>query len=74
MALLYMSTRLIVNMTQVYFPMYLTDTLELDKSSIALVPLISYISGFLATFPLRYLNRKFGSYVILSSFTPLHFV
>lgn len=30
-AVLYMSTRLIVNMTQVYMPMYLTDTLALDK-------------------------------------------
>ena len=28
---LYMCTRLIVNMTQVYLPMYLTDTLELNK-------------------------------------------
>ena len=30
-ALLYMSTRLIVNISQVYLPMYLTDTLKLDK-------------------------------------------
>lgn len=30
-ALLYMCTRLIVNMTQVYLPMYLTDTLQLSK-------------------------------------------
>ena len=26
-----MSTRLIVNMTQVYLPMYITDTIQLDK-------------------------------------------
>lgn len=32
--LLYMCTRLIVNMTQVYMPMYLTDTLQLDKVSV----------------------------------------
>lgn len=30
-AVLYMCTRLIVNMTQVYMPMYLTDTLQLNK-------------------------------------------
>lgn len=30
-AVLYMCTRLIVNMAQVYLPMYLTDTLQLDK-------------------------------------------
>ena len=34
LGLLYMCTRLIVNMTQVYLPMYLTDTLQLDKVNI----------------------------------------
>jgi hypothetical protein len=57
-----MSTRLIVNMTQVYLPMYITDTLELDKSQIAMIPFICYISGFCATFPLRYLSRYLGTY------------
>ena len=31
MAVVYMFTRLIVNMTQVYLPMFLTDTLKLNK-------------------------------------------
>ncbi len=31
LAVLYMCTRLTVNMTQVYLPMYITDTLQLDK-------------------------------------------
>jgi hypothetical protein len=30
-AVLFMCTRLIINMTQVYLPMYLTDTIYLDK-------------------------------------------
>ncbi len=63
MGFLYMCTRLIVNMTQVYLPMYLTDTLLLDKSSIALFPLICYTSGFLSTFPLRILSKYLGYYV-----------
>lgn len=63
MGLLYMCTRLIVNMTQVYLPMYLTDTLELEKSSIALFPLICYASGFISTFPLRYISKYLGYYV-----------
>lgn len=63
MALLYLSTRLIVNMTQVYLPMFVTDTLSLDKTSIAIIPLICYTSGFISTFPLRYLSKKLGSYV-----------
>lgn len=63
LAILYMCTRLIVNMTQVYLPMYITDTLQLDKSQIALIPLITYISGFFATFPLRYLSKYLGTYI-----------
>lgn len=31
MGALYMATRLIVNMTQVYLPMYVSDTVQLDK-------------------------------------------
>lgn len=63
LAVVYMSTRLTVNMTQVYMPMYITDTLELDKSQIALIPFISFISGFCATFPLRYLSKYLGTYI-----------
>lgn len=44
-------------------PMYITDTLELDKSQIALIPFISFISGFCATFPLRYLSKYLGTYI-----------
>lgn len=62
-AVLYMCTRLIVNMTQVYMPMYLTDTLQLNKSSIALIPLICYMSGFASTIPLRHLNKILGCYI-----------
>ena len=63
MGCLYMATRLIVNMTQVYLPMFVSDTVELDKSSIALIPFICYVSGFVSTFPLRYLSKYFGTYV-----------
>ena len=58
-----MCTRLIVNMTQVYLPMYITDTVQLEKSQIALIPLICYLSGFVATFPLKYLSKYLGRYV-----------
>ncbi|GFN80566.1 major facilitator superfamily domain-containing protein 12 [Plakobranchus ocellatus] len=36
-ALLYMSTRLYINISQVYFPMYLTETIDLAKESGAFV-------------------------------------
>ena len=29
--MIYMSTRLVVNVSQVYLPMYITETIQLDK-------------------------------------------
>ncbi|XP_067929572.1 major facilitator superfamily domain-containing protein 12-like isoform X2 [Watersipora subatra] len=63
-ALLYMSTRLIVNISQVYLSMYLTETLMLSKTYIAIVPLVIYIMGFLITFPIKFLSKKAGKKVI----------
>lgn len=48
-AVVYMCTRLVVNLSQVYIPMYLTETLMLDKTYIALIPLVMYLSSFVAT-------------------------
>ncbi|GIY20405.1 major facilitator superfamily domain-containing protein 12 [Caerostris darwini] len=59
-ALLYMSTRLYVNLSQVYMPMYIEDTLELHKSKIAVIPLVIFISGFLASFIVKFQRKLFG--------------
>ncbi|RLN74059.1 hypothetical protein BBJ28_00000370 [Nothophytophthora sp. Chile5] len=56
----YMCTRLVVNVTQVFISFYLIVTLQMSATSIAIVPLLVYISGFLATFFLRYLNESLG--------------
>jgi Na+/melibiose symporter-like transporter len=56
----YMCTRLVVNVTQVFISFYLIVTLEMSATSIAIVPLLVYVSGFLATFFLRYLNEVLG--------------
>ena len=63
--LVYMSTRIIVNLSQVYLPFYLQESLYLgDKAaatqSLALVPLTLYISSFVATIRLEQLNRMLG--------------
>lgn len=58
--MVYMCTRLVVNVTQVYISFYLIVTLEMSATSIAIVPLLVYVSGFLATFYLRYLNEVLG--------------
>lgn len=59
-AALYMCTRLIVNITQVYIPMYTLETLSLSKDIIAKIPLVIYVSGFLSTFLTKPLNKCYG--------------
>ncbi|XP_040846406.1 major facilitator superfamily domain-containing protein 12 [Ochotona curzoniae] len=57
---LYMSTRLIVNLSQAYMAMYLTYSLHLPKRFIATIPLVMYLSGFLASFLMKPVNRCLG--------------
>lgn len=64
MALLYMCTRLVVNLSQVYIPMYLTDTLMLPKKYIAIIPLVVYVSGFVATILTKPISKVLNNEVI----------
>lgn len=59
-ALLYMSTRLIVNLSQTYISMYLINTLGLDKKFIATIPLVMYLSGFLSSFIMKPISKLIG--------------
>ncbi|XP_030607521.1 major facilitator superfamily domain-containing protein 12 [Archocentrus centrarchus] len=59
-ALLYMSTRLIVNLSQTYISMYLINTLGLPKKFIATIPLVMYVSGFLSSFIMKPLSKLIG--------------
>ncbi|XP_020905896.1 major facilitator superfamily domain-containing protein 12 isoform X2 [Exaiptasia diaphana] len=59
-AIMYMCVRLIVNITQVYIPMYTLETLHLTKDKIAIMPLIIYVSGFASTFLSKPLNKYIG--------------
>ncbi|KAK3759213.1 hypothetical protein RRG08_054934 [Elysia crispata] len=59
-AILYMSTRLYINISQVYFPMYLIETVGLSKSSIAIFPLVSYVSSFITSLLAASTNRLLG--------------
>lgn len=58
--LLYMSTRLYVNVSQIYFPLYLTESIKLSKEYIALVPLLVYICGFFTSLLMRPINKLVG--------------
>nr|XP_014424905.2 major facilitator superfamily domain-containing protein 12 [Pelodiscus sinensis] len=59
-AMLYMATRLIVNLSQTYIAMYLTNSLLLPKKFIATIPLVMYISGFLSSFLMKPVNKWIG--------------
>ncbi|KAJ1364417.1 hypothetical protein KIN20_024510 [Parelaphostrongylus tenuis] len=57
-ALLYMLSRLYVNISQVYFPFYITMTQNYGKKYVAILPMVSYLSSFvISTFNgIPYLN------------------
>ncbi|XP_078315896.1 major facilitator superfamily domain-containing protein 12-like [Crassostrea virginica] len=59
-AMVYMCTRLFVNVSQIYLPLYVTETLELPKDSVAIFPLIVYVSGFVASVGMRPVNSLLG--------------
>ncbi|KAM4623271.1 major facilitator superfamily domain-containing protein 12-like [Polymixia lowei] len=59
-AVLYMCTRLIVNLSQTYISMYLINTLGLPKKFIATIPLVMYLSGFLSSFIMKPISRLIG--------------
>ncbi|ELV09282.1 hypothetical protein TREES_T100006040 [Tupaia chinensis] len=57
---LYMTTRLIVNLSQTYMAMYLTYSLNLPKRFIATIPLVMYLSGFCSSFLMKPINKSIG--------------
>lgn len=63
-----MSTRLFVNLSQVFIPLYLHETLNMTASALALIPLIMFIGSFLTSLTIEKLNRGFGRKVILKKY------
>lgn len=62
-----MPTRLFVNLSQVYVPLYLHETLHMPATALATIPLIMYLSSFKASFTINFINAKLGreiSYLI----------
>ena len=57
---LYMLTRLIYNVSQVFLPLYVNKTLKLEKIHIALVPLTVFLSGFVTTTVTKPLSQRIG--------------
>ncbi|XP_028407055.1 major facilitator superfamily domain-containing protein 12-like isoform X2 [Dendronephthya gigantea] len=59
-ALIYMCTRLVVNISQVYTPQFTKVSLEHKKEIVAIIPLIVFVSGFLTTLAAKPLNVHLG--------------
>lgn len=55
-----MSTRLFINLSQVFIPLYLHETLNMAAQALAIVPLIMYIGSFMMSFFTGFLNKKLG--------------
>ncbi|XP_049910383.1 major facilitator superfamily domain-containing protein 12 [Epinephelus moara] len=59
-AFLYMCTRLIVNLSQTYISVYLTNSLMLPKNFIAIIPLVMYVSGFVCSLAMKPASKLIG--------------
>jgi Na+/melibiose symporter-like transporter len=55
-----MMTRLVANIAQTMFPMYLHDVLELGAGSIAILPLVMFALSFVMATVIKPLNKRFG--------------
>ena len=63
-SLVYVTSRLFLTISLVYMPLYLTETLSEETELIASVPLVCYLSSFVASLGIKYVNNQFGSKVI----------
>jgi len=60
-AVVYMATRLFLNISQSYIPFYIQDSLKVeDASMVARVPLVMFAASFVSSFPTKIANRYVG--------------
>lgn len=55
-----MPTRLFINLSQIYIPLYLHESLNMPATSLAIIPLIMYLSSFVMSLIIERLNTKLG--------------
>ena len=60
-----MLTRFFVNISQSYIPLYLQMTLRLHANFLATVPLALFVSSFITSFAMKYVNEYLGRKVTL---------
>ncbi|XP_054006579.1 major facilitator superfamily domain-containing protein 12-like [Hylaeus anthracinus] len=59
-ACVYMPTRAFVNLSQIYIPLYLHKSLNMPATSLAVVPLVIFLSSFVTSLIIEKLNTKLG--------------
>ncbi|CAK9830966.1 Major facilitator superfamily domain-containing protein 12 [Anthophora retusa] len=59
-AFVYMLTRLFVNLSQIYVPLYLHKSLSMPATFLAIIPLIMFLSSFVMSLIIERLNTKLG--------------
>ena len=57
---LYVASRLVTNLTMVYFPLYLITTLALETTAMATVPLLCYLGSWACTLCMKSVNKRIG--------------
>lgn len=60
-AVLYVTSRLFLTISLVYMPLYLNESVSEGEELLASVPFVCYLSSFIASIGIRYLNRLYGS-------------
>ncbi|XP_065053899.1 major facilitator superfamily domain-containing protein 12-like [Rhopilema esculentum] len=60
MALIYMCTRLTLNVSSSYFVLYLTETMAFEKEAIAYFPLLVLVSGVISSGLTKVLTKRVG--------------
>ena len=65
-ALLYVASRLFLTLATVYLPLYIEETDVGGKQALATVPLVSYLSSFISSLLLKYINRSCGTKVLFT--------
>lgn len=59
-AMIYMGTRLFVNVSQIYLPLYVTETLKMSKVNVAVMPLVVFVSGLFTSLVMKTVNQAIG--------------
>lgn len=59
-ACVYITSRLFVNLSQVYIPYYLQTYLQLLSKNLAIFPLVMFISSFITSIIIKQFNVEFG--------------